>query len=381
MTWSPQQYIAEGQAAGFDSLAIQNAVAQIEEIIVPHPELPALLTLNHLAKRTGADYQTLRSIITNSVNSYTHFRIRKRSGGYRVINVPAPMLMMVQRWIANYILNSQPVHHCSYAFKPGASILNCAARHTGARWLIKMDVTAFFGSISEIQVYHVFRSLGYQPLLAFELARLTTHAPLRSSRYKFAQWRAKSHPSPITSYYRGRIGYLPQGAPTSPMLSNLIMQEADAEIEAVAKAAGLRYTRYSDDLSFSTPNQFDRNRAKTLIWTVSGILRQMGLRTNFRKTSVIPPGARKIVLGLLVDGATPRLTRDFRSILRQHLHYLEMVGPARHAASRGFDSIWGLHRHIRGLIDFAHMVEPVYAGAILTRFNSVDWPRDATADY
>ena len=179
MTWSPQQYIADGEAAGIDPTILQNAVDQIEEVIVPHPELPALLTLNHLATRTGADYQTLRSIIHCSENSYRHFRIRKRSGGHRVISVPEPTLMMVQRWIATYILNPQPVHHCSFAFKPKASIVRCAARHVGARWLIKLDVAGFFGSITEIQVYRVFRSLGYQPLVAFELARLTTHAPAK----------------------------------------------------------------------------------------------------------------------------------------------------------------------------------------------------------
>jgi RNA-directed DNA polymerase len=74
--------------------------------------------------------------------------------------------MMTQRWIAHYILNSQAVHHCSFAFSPGASIRKCAARHVGARWLIKLDVVGFFGSITEIQVYRVFRSLGYQPLIA-----------------------------------------------------------------------------------------------------------------------------------------------------------------------------------------------------------------------
>jgi RNA-directed DNA polymerase len=306
MTWSSQQYVADGQVAGIDPTILQHAVDQIERIIVPHPELPALLTLNHLAKRTGADYLTLRSAVCSSENSYRHFRIRKRSGGHRVISVPEPTLMMVQRWIATYILNDQPVHHCSFAFKPKTSILKCAARHVGARWLIKMDVAGFFGSITEIQVYRVFRSLGYQPLIAFELTRLTTHAPLVSDRYLLPQWRAKQHHGPIVDYVRGRIGYLPQGAPTSPMLSNLIMRDADADIEAIAKTAGVRYTRYSDDLTFSTPNKFDRGQAKHLIWKVQRVLRRMGLQVNQRKTTVVPPGARKVVLGLLVDGGLNR---------------------------------------------------------------------------
>jgi RNA-directed DNA polymerase len=379
MTWSPQQYFDDGLAAGIDPTILEHAIAEIEQVIVPHPELPALLTLNHLAERTGTRYSTLRSAVITSEGFYRHFRIRKRSGGHRVISVPDPTLMSVHRWIAAYILNPQQVHHFSFAFKPEASILKCAARHVGAKWLIKMDVAGFFGSISEIQVYRVFRSLGYQPLISFELARLTTHAPIVSDRYQSPEWRAKPHPSPIRSYNRDRLGYLPQGAPTSPMLSNLIMRHADAEIEALAKVAGVHYTRYSDDLTFSTRDDFDRARATRLVWKVSAALRRTGLKANPRKTTIVPPGGRKIVLGLLVDRATPRLSRDFRSMLRQHLYYLERLGPFEHTKKRGFDTVSGMYRHVRGLIDFANMVEPTYARKMLSRFNTVEWPISFTA--
>jgi RNA-directed DNA polymerase len=142
----------------------------------------------------------------------------------------------------------------------------------------------------------------------------------------------------------------------------------------------VRYTRYSDDLTFSTPSGFDRVRARNLIWKVHGVLRRIGLHVNHRKTAVVPPGGRKVVLGLLVDGALPRLTRDFRSTLRQHLYYLERRGPVEHARRRGFSSIWGMYRHIRGLIDFANMVEPTYAQAMLSRFDAVAWAHDFATD-
>lgn len=373
MNWSPQHYITDGLARGVSPTLLRDAVDQIERVVVPHPELPAVLTLNHLATRAGVDYAMLRSVIAGGEGHYRHFRISKRSGGKRVISIPAPNLMTTQRWLAAYVLNPLPVHHASYAFKPGASIGKCAARHCGARWLIKLDVAAFFGSISEIQVYRVFRSLGYQPLVAFEFARLTTFAPRQSLRYLSPTWRAKAHPSPIAEYACRRLGYLPQGAPTSPMLSNLVMRDADAKIEAIAKGHGLVFTRYSDDLTFSTRSEFDRKQASALIWEVGAVLRAMGLHLNPRKTTIVPPGGRKIVLGLLVDQARPRLSRDFRSKLRQHLYYLESLGPFEHAKARGFDSVWGMHRHLRGLIDFANMVEPDYAKDLLRRFNAVAW--------
>jgi RNA-directed DNA polymerase len=252
MTWSSQQFVQNGKEAGVDPVILENAVAQIERVIITQPELPAILSLNHLATRVGVSYVKLRKIVSRGLESYTHFRIRKRSGGHRLISIPEPTLMRVQRWIAAHVLNKQAVHHCSFAFSPGSSIWKCANRHTGARWLVKMDVAAFFGSISEIQVYRVFQDIGYQPLVAFELARLVTHAPISSARYELPQWRARNHPSPIASYRSGRVGYLPQGAPTSPMLSNLIMRDIDKQIEAIAKSVGVRYTRYSDDITFST---------------------------------------------------------------------------------------------------------------------------------
>jgi RNA-directed DNA polymerase len=136
----------------------------------------------------------------------------------------------------------------------------------------------FFTSISEIQVYKVFRNIGYQSLVAFELARLTTNAPAASPRYKLARWTAHPHEWRIEDYKFKGLGYLPQGAPTSPMLSNLIMPQIDAQIENAASVTGLRYTRYSDDLTFSTRSpDFNRGKATNLIGKVTRILVRKGL--------------------------------------------------------------------------------------------------------
>jgi RNA-directed DNA polymerase len=372
--WSPQHYIDDGIAKGLDRGLLERAVSQIENIISTDPDRPALLTLRHLAERASVNYLTLRSLVASSrIQAYRFFRIRKRTGGHRLISVPNADLIKVQRWIAAYVLNPLPVHHCSFAFKPTSSIYRAAMQHCGARWLVKMDVSGFFGSISEIQVYRVFWELRYQPLIAFELARLTTHALPGSARYKSDVWQARRHSSPISEYTLPYVGFLPQGAPTSPMLSNLVMRDTDAAIEAIARAAGVRYTRYSDDLTFSTRAEFGRSQAAALIANVTRALVPVGLRPNTRKTVVVPPGGRKVVLGLLVDGARPKLSREFRSLLRQHLYYLERFGPAAHAAARGFDTISGMYRHIRGKIDFANMVDQDFAVPLKARLEKISW--------
>lgn len=355
---------------------MQAALGELEQFKERHDDLPALLSLNHLAKRVEIPYFRLRSLVMRYApfRAYRHFYIRKRSGGRRVISIPEPDLMKLQRWINQHILIRQQVHQCSYAFSPRSSIVRCAGRHTGAKWLIKMDITNFFGSISEIEVYQVFCRIGYRPLVSFELGRLTTCVTRDPHRYRLSQWRSKAKSRRISDYEYPLIGHLPQGAPTSPMLSNLVMKRHDSMIKSIADDFGLTYTRYSDDMTFSTRDNFSRARSLQLVSSVRSMLVHSGFYLNPRKTVIVSPGARKIVLGLNVDGGVPRLPRDFRSNLRQHLYYLRKYGPASHRDRRDFESILGMKNHIRGLIDFSSMVDQEFSSKMLDDFNQIDWP-------
>ena len=336
--------------------------------------MPSVFSLNHLAQRTTVAYKCLRKYVTRTSNPYRHFLIRKHSGGMRRISVPELDLMNVQRWIARHILNQVPVHKNSFAYSPDSTIVKCAAKHCGAQWLIKIDVSGFFSSLSEIQVYRVFRSLGYQRLISFEMARICTFAPEISPRYKLTNWQNRHH-FKISAYDQHRIGYLPQGAPTSPMLSNLIMRSLDEQITQMSQNFGLRYSRYADDMAFSTRSKnFDRSSASKFIGNLKGLLISDGLDVNSKKTVISPPGVRKIILGLLVDGALPRLPRKFRDNLRQHLYYLENLGAIEHARNRNFETVGGMKRHIRGLIDFASMVDEAYGSQQMARFENIVWP-------
>lgn len=371
--WSSQRFLKADRASDLSADVLKAAVATYQAFQSAAPTLPPLLTLRHLSLRSDTDYFALRRVITGDFDRpYRHFFIRKRSGASRAIHVPNPQLMIAQKWIARHILNNAPVHEASRAFSPKSSIYKCAAQHCNAKWLIKMDISNFFDNVSEIQCYRVFKRLGYQPLVAFELARLCTLRPneywgdeiyARTPKY----WRGRAQDRKITAYESRFIGWLPQGAPTSPMLANLAMVDIDAKIAKIAVELGLRYTRYSDDLTFSTESDFDRGRAELLIQKVATLLKSIGLELNRRKTRVVPPGPRKLVLGLLVDGPQPRLTRQYKDRIRQHLYYIEKLGFEAHVIRRGFDSIGGLYRHLRGLVDFANMVEPIYAADALTR--------------
>ncbi|WP_336083725.1 reverse transcriptase family protein [Thalassospira sp. CH_XMU1448-2] len=369
--------MAEAKAKGLSKETINAAVEQITALEDEIPPLPAILSLKHLSLRTGVSYNYLRNIVQREEKeAYRRFSIRKQSGGRRFIHVPDPWLCRTQKWIHEYILKPVPCHRSSHAFSPNSSILKCASKHSGAQWLVKMDVEGFFESISEIQVSRVFKELGYQPLVAFEMGRICTIRPGgRTSRWGDAAWRTIKSNIQIPAYNSALLGYLPQGAPTSPLLSNLVMREIDKCIQKICLNFDLTYTRYSDDLTFSSRDKaFTRKQARTFIHEINKILSKDGFRPQHRKTHIIPPGSRKIVLGLLVDGEGPRLRREFKDNLRQHLYYLEKHGSIEHAQRRAFDSVWGMKCHIRGLIDYANMIEPSYAAQLLQRFNKIAWP-------
>ena len=245
--WPRNDFIKHAQDSGASEDVAIAAWKQAK--VVQSVKLPPILSLNHLAVHTNCQYKYLRKVVCRNFDPYRIFRIRKRSGGTRQICIPELGLAKVQTWINRHLLSQLDPHQASMAFSKGASTLNCASQHAGCRWLIKCDVEQFFESISEIQVYRVFLKAGYVPLVAFELARLCTRTYKSSPRYKLKRWRGRPYKQ-IASYFDSFVGHLPQGAPTSPKLSNLVMQDFDSELSNLANESNLTYTRYADVLFF-----------------------------------------------------------------------------------------------------------------------------------
>lgn len=368
---SPHRYRAAGQALGRNEGLLRAALAQA--IVVERRGVPSILTLRHLAHRIEVDYRFLRSVVADASGSfYRDFQISKRNGGIRRIVVPEPRLKAVQRWIVREILVSQQVHPNSFAYARKSSIKACAERHVGAGWLIKLDIHDFFESIAESRVYQVFRDIGYQPLVSFELARLCTRVWVAPApNVDDARRIPNAAKRGIVAYTRRYTGYLPQGAPTSPMLSNLVCRGLDSDLAAMADALGLTVTRYSDDLTFSAPAAgLDRTRVAVLIGEVRATLLRHGFRLHEKKTSISPPGSRKLVLGLLVDRDRPRLSRDMRSRIADHVRGIEKFGLTAHAKARSFDAISGMVAHIEGLLRFAAHIDPNFTQHLSERLEA-----------
>ena len=203
--------------------------------------------------------------------------------------------MRAQRWIAHRILAHGRPHWASYAYAPRSSIKEAASLHCGCVWLIKLNVHRFFKSISEIAAHRVFLDLGYQPLVAFEFARLCTRQSQAWPAHRHRQWRAgTSFHGAIPAYQQHLIGHLPQGAPTSPMLSTLAMVALDEKVAVIAKQYGLFYTRYADDICLSTPNiRFGRSDSAKVIAKIYKIMAQFGLSPTKSKLRYVHPEAEK----------------------------------------------------------------------------------------
>lgn len=358
----PHLYYQQGVDLGVEPSALERASAERARLRAQgtYP----ILSLGHLASETGASYSYLREIVSRSRDPYRSIAIPKATGGTRPISAPEPILMDVQRWILRNILDKLPMHSASYAYQSKTSIVQCASQHIGARWLVKMDLHDFFGTVGEQSVYRVFRKLGYNKLVSFELARITT----RTEDLEGAHWRAAY--TVISDYAVAGLGVLPQGGPTSGSLANAAATRLDQLLQKFSLERSLSYTRYSDDLTFSSLKAFDRPTAEAVVREVTGLVRKAGFVTHRAKTRIVPPGSRKVVLGLLVDDSV-RLMPEHRRRIEVHLRGCEKFGLANHAAHRKFDSVFALVDHLAGWLAFALGVDKVVALSWCRRFNKI----------
>lgn len=363
--WSSQPYLKAGRKKGVPENVLKNAVETAKQV---KQGCPPILTLNHLSHLTGVPHSFLHRMVSRTyrTEAYNVFKLRKPNVGhsadrFRWICAPSEELLRVQRWINTHILSKAEPHEASYAYDNHHGVLRAAELHCGSEWLLKLDLTNFFESILEPRVYELFRSFGYQPLVAFELARLCTR--VRASGNPDRRFGDRELPAGLPYPADPRIGHLPQGAATSPRIANLVMQSLDESLYDYACDNELVYSRYADDLVFSSKNAFDRLEATHHVKLIGKCLIEAGFWLNKAKTKIVPPGARKIVLGLLVDGDEPRLPKSYKKYVSDHLYYLShpKIAPMEHAEHHGFQSLQGLLNHVSGKIAYGFSIEPDWA--------------------
>lgn len=328
--------------------------------------LPTLFYRTHLANE---DHTYIDQVLNRAVFPYDELEIGKRSGGRRVLHSPHSRLMRIQAQLLRDLVYQATPHPSAFAYRPGVSVLECANQHLRARTVIRLDIADFFPSVKERWVYEALMNscisltgaarCQLTPLEAFQLTVLCTVRPPDDSTWVNRGVRptsVKKHPN--RPYAHHREGFLPQGAPTSGALSNLVMRELDEEIYLTASRLGLRYTRYSDDMHFSSRRPVEHHRIDQLVRHVRLVLAERQLHLNDQKIRVARSGSRRSVLGVLVDGPTARLPRERHREIDLHLRAIDRHGIGAHAVRRDFVGSDDLERHVRGLISWVTHVEP-----------------------
>lgn len=321
--------------------------------------------MKHLSKIANVEQDFLYKIIYRyqEKDSYSVFRIRKHSGGYRFIHSPHPNLKRVQSFINKYILSKIEPHTSCFSYHKNGGILKCAQQHTQAKILFKYDLKDFFFCINEVKVFYLFNKLGYTPKLSFQMARLCTITKIKDYKRYIKKYSVNEQ--------HIELGVLPQGAPTSPMLSNILTKPLDEKLTEISISENLVYTRYADDIIFSSYENLSSKKIMEINSKVKKAIQSEYFILNKKKVSICKQGARKIVLGLLVHDEKPKLSRQKRKKIDSFLYAIEKFGWESVSNYYGFLNSLGLSHHLHGLITYAQYIDEDLGSKYRKRFNQL----------
>jgi len=252
--------------------------------------------LDSLEQDLGFSAKTLYGLSNNLDKHYRNIFIPKHDGSNRKLSIPDLILKRVQRSIADNILADYPISSYAMAYTKGSSVQKNASLHVGKQKILKLDIDGFFDHITYSTVKDcVFCKENYSEPIRILLTMLC--------------------------YYKES---LPQGAPTSPAITNIIMYNFDEKIGKYCGENNISYTRYCDDMTFS--GNFDE---KAVIFVVKDELRKLGLFLKSRKTAVIPNTKRQTVTGIVVNEKIG-LTKEYKNKIRQEIYYIKKYGIDEH---------------------------------------------------
>lgn len=304
--------------------------------------LPILHDSADVARAMEIELSTLRWLTyhrrASAVVHYHRYSIPKKTGGTRAISAPKPALARAQRWILDHVLAKLESEPEAHGFVPGRSIVSNAKPHVGHAVVVNLDLSDFFPTLTFRRVKGLFTKLGYSEHVSTVFALITTEPPRVRAELDGKVWGVA---------LGERV--LPQGACTSPAITNAICRRLDRRLRGLARRHGFSYTRYADDLTFSGS---DRGKVGLVLKSVRAILADEGFVEHPTKTRVMGRGRRQEVTGITVNDKIA-LSRAERRRLRATL-----FNAARHGLqTQNRDAHPDFAAHLRGLVSYACMVE------------------------
>lgn len=320
--------------------------------------LPVLSTPAELAKAMSLSISQLRWLAFHNESPtrihYVLFEVKKKSGGMRRLASPHRKLANAQRWVLENVLERLPTHDAAHGFVKQRSTISNARPHIGSEYVVNLDLKDFFPTISFYRTAGLFRSFGYSPAVATILALLCTECPRETVRFGGQVY-----------YPALGVRALPQGACTSPAISNLIARGLDHRLQGIANRLEFRYTRYADDLTFSGSGDVEQ-RIGYLLARVRHIADDEGFTIHDGKTRVQRKHSRQTVTGLVVNDqvSVPRpLVRRIRAIL----HNAKRTG----LAAQNVNNEPHFESWLRGMIAYVEMANPAQGYKLRTAYESL----------
>lgn len=264
-----------------------------------------LLSLNLINCKDKKKYiKILYSLSNNIEKNYKKYKIKKRTGGYRIIYQPNDILKQIQTRILNNILENKRISKSAKAYHKNISLKDNALPHINKTMILKLDIKDFFENISFWNIYNSCFSIEYFPKSV----------------------------GMILTYLCTYENHLPQGSPTSAYISNLVMKNFDETIANWCELRKIDYTRYSDDMTFS--GEFNPSE---LIKIVRKELYHLGLELNDKKIHVIYKSSCQNVTGIVVNEKI-QVSRAYRQKIRQEIYYINKYGLESHLKSQNIKS-------------------------------------------
>ncbi|HZB46292.1 MAG TPA: reverse transcriptase family protein [Pyrinomonadaceae bacterium] len=320
--------------------------------------LQPLGTAAEIAAALGVTVNELRFLAfdrkTSTVSHYVRFRIPKKTGGVRHISAPMPRLKAAQHWVLHNILEKVETHDCAHGFRAGRSIVTNARPHVGAEAVVNLDLKDFFPSISYRRVKGLFRAFGYSEAAATIFGLLCTEPTTEEVELDGRRY-----------FVATGARHLPQGAPTSPAITNILCRRFDRRLLKAAADLGFSYTRYADDLTFSASGESLRHLGG-ILERVKAIVEHEGFTVHPEKTRVLRRSRQQDVTGVVVN-SKPNVSKRELKRFRATLYQVEKDGPDGKSWGRSPDVIASL----QGFANFVYMVNPGKGAELQRRARAV----------
>ena len=294
---------------------------------------------------------------------YSYAFAPKRSGPPRLIEAPKPRMKAMQKRILHELLDAIPVHPCAHGFVGGRSCLSSAQAHAGEFVVATVDLKDFFLNTPLQRVHGIFRSVGYPWAVARLLTGLCSSATPLSVFTRVPE--ANRHDWLTRKIYQAP--HLPQGAPTSPALANLVAWRLDVRLHGLASAFDAKYTRYADDLAFSGDEAFAR-KINTFLAAIEDIAQDEGFGLNTRKTRIMRRNTRQRITGVVVNEHL-NISRPAYDMLKATLHNCVKNGPDAENRNRHHN----FRAHLDGRVTWVENVNRARGARLRRLFNSVMW--------